>query len=416
MPSVPTTALLSLLLLAAPVAHAAYAFGTMVDKNDYDFQPVPTVRPTVPTAGKWVLPCFADADGNGIVNDLEPVYLVVLNGLAATCTTNSVKEKSFRLSPAGPYAAGSEVKLADQDGARALTVLAAGAHALRVANMDNLATVRKADSVYLDLNNPGAAAPQVDIGDLRLTPYGTLKAGTRVAAGDADLNFHLSDFASAGAKTFYTSNMVYEFGKGWYLNADLDAAAGGAVEEGDVRLTATVPNPFADVTANIGNPGNVVDGLNVSDDVLAPGQSFQAFVTVKNPTAKIGSALVRTSIDGVVVDARGTPSLVQNEVQTLVLTLTAPTEVGRHKLMAGDYTFFIDVDGPAATQSMSLDSAGASTSALEARIAALEGQLAAAQSGDSASAQASANGIPALAPSLVLVALASALLVLRRRA
>lgn len=398
------------MLTLVPTVQAAYGFGSIIDKNDYDFQPVPTVRPTAPSAGKWVMPCFADADGNGIVNDLEPVYLVVLNGLAATCTTNSVKEKSFRLSPTGPYPAGTEVKAADQDGARVLTVLTAGAHAIRVANMDNLATVRKADTVYIDLNNAASATPQVDVGDLRLTPYGPLKAGTRVAAGDADLNFYLGDFASAGAKTFYTANMVYEFGKGWYLNADLDVAAGGAVEEGDVRLTATVPNPFADVIANIGNPGNVVDGLNVSDDVLAPGQAFQAFVRVKNPTAKIGSALVKTSIDGVVVDARGTPSLVQNEVQTLVLTLTAPSEPGRHKLTAGEYSFFIDVEGAPAGTSL------AAASDLESRIAELERQLAERGPRIDAAEADVANGIPGLAPTAAVATLIGCLLLLRRRA
>ena len=348
-PRVLLAALVTLVLLA-PASQGAYSFGSIVDKNDFDFQPVPSVRTTTPAAGKWVLPCFGDTDGNGIVNDQESVYLAVLNGLAATCNDGNTNTKNVRLTPVGSLAAGTEVKAADPDAGTRLTQLgtvAVPGHAVRVVNVDLATTVRKADTVYLDLMGSGSATPQVGIGDLRLSAFGAHKAGTRVQAGDADYNMYLQEFNGGAPKSLYTVNMVYEFGKGWYLNADLDAAAGGAVEEGDVRLTASVPNPLADVAANIGNPGQTVDGLSLSPDVARPGQLVLATVTVKNPTAKVGSGLVQTKVDGVVVDARGTPTLAQNEVSTLVVPFFAPQEPGRHKVQSGEYTFFLDVEAPA---------------------------------------------------------------------
>ncbi len=331
------------LLLLAPASQAAYAFGSIVDKNDYDFQPVPSVRATAPAAGKWVLPCFADDDGSGLANGQEPIYLGVMNGLTDGCgkTTNT---KNVRLTASGPLAAGTEVKATDTDRDLGLTALPAG-HAIRVANVDPATTVRKADTVYLDLTN--LAALKVSVGDLRLTAFGEHKAGTRVAAGDSDMNWPLIEFNGGAVKTFYTANMVYEFGKGWYLNADVDALAGGAVEEGDVRLTGAVPNPMADVLANVGNPGPVGDGISFSKKTLAPGEMFQVSVQVRNPTTKVGSALIKTSLDGVLVDARATPTLVQNEVSTLVISLLAPQTPGQHKVTSGDYTGFFDVEAPA---------------------------------------------------------------------
>ena len=331
------------LLLLAPASQAAYAFGSIVDKNDYDFHPVPSIRGTTPVAGKWIVPCFLDDDGNGRPNGQEPVYLGVMNGLTDGCGVGT-NTKNVRLGAFGPLAAGTEVKATDADHGLVLAQLgtaAAPAHAIRVANIDPATTVRKADTVYLDLNNLGS--PSVDVGDLRLSPFGAHKSGTRVEAGDPDLNFPLIEFNGGAAKNLYTANMVFEFGRGWYLNADVDAAAGGAVEEGDVRLTNAVPNPMADALANVGNPGPVGDGITLSKRTLAPGEMFQVHVQVRNPTAKVGSALVKTLLDGVLVDARATPTLAPNEVQTLVISLAAPTTPGPHKVTSADYTGFFEV-------------------------------------------------------------------------
>jgi hypothetical protein len=336
-------AALALLALAAP-AGAVYAYGTIVDKNDYDFQQAPSVRGTVPAAGKFVLPCWADDDGDGRPTGAETIYLVIRTGLAATC--DSVHAKDIRLTAHGSLAPGSVAKAGEADDDARLSQLgspAAPAHAVRAFNdADLAATVRKTDTVYLDLN--GLGAPRVDVGDVRLSPFGAMKAGTRVAAGDPDLNNALVEFNGGAAKTLYTANMLYEFGKSFYLNADLDAAAGGAVEEGDVRLTSAVPNPFADVAAGFGNPGRVVDGLRLSADAVRPGETFQAHVLVKNPAAKVGSALVETRLDGVLVDARGTPTLARDEAATLVVTLVAPAEPGQHKVQAGETTAFFEVE------------------------------------------------------------------------
>jgi hypothetical protein len=336
------------LVLLAPASQGAYAFGTIVDKNDYDFQQAPAIRGTTPTAGKWIVPCFADEDGSGTPNGQDSIYLGVMNGLADGCGVNT-NTKNVRLSTVGSFAAGTDVKATDADNNVVLGQLGtAGApgHAIRVLNIDPAATVRKADTVYLDLTGLGAST--VSIGDLRLSPFGDHKAGTRVANGDADLNFPLIEFNGGATKTFYTPNMVFEFGKGWYLNADVDALAGGAVEEGDVRLTSGVPNPMADALASVANPGPVGDGLTFSNKTVKPGEVFQVYVQVRNPTTKVGSALVKTSLDGVLVDARGTPTLVQNEVQTLVISLIAPSEPGKHKVTSADYSGYFDVSAPAA--------------------------------------------------------------------
>jgi MYXO-CTERM domain-containing protein len=370
-------AALAALLLLAPFGQAAYSYGSIVDKNDYDFQPVPAVRGTVPAAGKWVVPCFVDLDGNALPNDDgEHVYLAVRNGLAATCS--EVREKDVRLTAVGPYAAGTESKgWVDVDATTGLTQLGTPGvplHAIRVFNDgDNALTLRKTDAVYLDLTNLGNL--QVDVGDIRLSAAQGYKAGTRVMAGDKDVNFPLFELNGGATKTFYTANMVYEFGKSWYLNADLDAAAGGAVEEGDLRLTATVPNPFADVAAGFGNPGQTVDGLSLSPDVAKPGQLVLATITVKNPTTKVGSGLVKTSVDGVVVDARGTPTLAQNEVASLVVPFFAPQEPGRHKVQAGDYTFFLDVVGAVASTSTEAPSTSAAPAVNAASVQGAPGPM-----------------------------------------
>ena len=387
-------AALIILALAVP-AQGAYSFGTIVDKNDYDFQQAPSIRGTVPAAAKFVLPCFVDEDGDGLATSKESVYLAVRTGLTQTC--DQVRTKDIRLTGVGSYAGGTDVKTTDTDKGIMLTQLgtvAVPAHAVRVFNdVETLPTVRKTDTVYLDLGS--VASSTVGVGDVRLTPMGAYKAGTRVQAGDTDHGKMLDEFNGGALKSLYTANMIFEFGNGWYLNADVDAAAGGAVEEGDVRLTGTVPNPFADIAANVGNPGKVVESLSFSADVVPAGTPFQAYILVKNPTVKVGSALVETRLDGVLVDARGTPTLAKDEAATLVLTLTAPLTPGQHKVQAGETTAFFEVEGSEPT----VAPATQATSQAVAPVAKLQTQ-----------------GTPAVAAIAPMAALAFALLVLRRLA
>ncbi|MEA3137747.1 MAG: hypothetical protein QOC71_2028, partial [Thermoplasmata archaeon] len=325
------------------------------------------------TFAKVFIPCFLDMDANVAVSPGETVYLAIrqdtVSGAAPNPTCGMSQAKDIRITGFGSLAPGTAVKITDPDFLKVLSQLGAvpavpavqlptAAHAIRVLNQGTLeSTIRKTDTVYLDVMNTGAVPPRAEVGDLRHTACGAMTAGTQVQGSDPDLNMVLSELADSGSigvsvvpKSLYTANMVHEYGSGWYLNVDLDAAAGGVgPEEGDVRLTSSVPNPMADIPALVGNPGPVVDGLTFSKKVVAPGEMFQVNIVVKNPTTKVGSALVKTSLDGVAVDARGTPTLATNEVATLIVSLFAPTTPGQHKVTSGDYTGFFDVEGTTAT-------------------------------------------------------------------
>jgi sulfate adenylyltransferase subunit 1 (EFTu-like GTPase family) len=177
--------------------------------------------------------------------------------------------------------------------------------------------------------------------------------------------------AGGATKSFYTASILYEFGKAQYINVDQDAATKG-VEEGDVRLTATVPNLQGDIMAAFGNPGKVAESMSVTPAVARPGEKVDVVITVKNISTKVGSALVETKVDDVLVDARGTPTLAVNEVAKVMFSMPAPMEVGRHKIQTGDVTFILDVEGEAVQSGPSQ----AQFDALANQVKALQDQLA----------------------------------------
>src|ERR1051326_2318152 len=92
-PKILVPALVALLLL--PAAHAKYAYGSIVDKNDDDYTPVASIKPCQL--------CGVDAEGDGLVSRPEPLYLVK----AATCAP--VTGKNIRITPTLGYAAGTQV-------------------------------------------------------------------------------------------------------------------------------------------------------------------------------------------------------------------------------------------------------------------------------------------------------------------
>lgn len=311
--------LLAVLLvsLAAAPAQAKYTYGSIVDKNDDDFTPASSVK-----ASKV---CFADDDGDGGVQPSEPLYLVK----RAAC--GHVKGKEIRLVDTAGFRAGTEsdgVTEADYD----LALAPVPAHAFRFTDLDGDGKLKKkADAVYLDLTALGAH--RVDVGDLRLSLSYGFPAGTRVAAGDADLDLPLKELPGAGCPcSTDTANIIVEMGKGTYLNVDRDAA-GSLVEEGDVRLTANVPSWTNDLGA--APLKFTLTGMALPAS-LQPGQAFQLTGTVTNTDSVPGTAFLETRVDDALVDTRAAPLLMPTKTAFVVLTLVAPAEPGIHTVRLGD--------------------------------------------------------------------------------
>lgn len=335
-------------LLLIPAAHAVtFPYGTAVGAADYDYSPVAETQK--------VALCFIDGNADGVPGPDEPVFLatkVATNGVCpATLSTPSIL-----LDAVYGRVAGSEISIDDTHfGSKAMTSLT-GTHFVRY--WENGADTTKLDSkdtVYIDLRNVAAAT--VDVGDLRISPFvtpagTTLAAGTFVANGDGDLARPLANIKGT-ARQMQDANVVYKAGSGLYLNSDvgkigaLDTTAAGCpascpfgdigVETNDIRLNLKSVNPWTDA------PMVVADHVELVQASVAPGQPFQVKVNAKNAGVGPGAGLIETRLDGVVVDARGTPTLGVNEVQTLVLTLIAPTTPGMHTLQAGTYQDYLSV-------------------------------------------------------------------------
>lgn len=297
---------LSLALLSAPAA-ADYAPGTGVDKADADHFPAPSFLATAL--------CFVDGDGDGAVDVDERLYLAYKTAACAR-----VAGKDLRLVSSGAGAAASQVKgSGDADFSDPLA--AVPAHALRFVDADGDGKHKRKDTAYLDL--AGLAGATVGVGDLRLTARGDLPAFSVVRAGDADLGNPLREWGGAAGDEvggdavadaqFGEAGLVFEAGKGLYLNAD-GSAGDTAVEEGDVRLLE-VPTPWEDLA--VGAPAVEVLETTASE---AAGLRLLT-VRVRNVDDVTGSGVLETRVDGVVVDARATPTLAPGEEAVLVIAL-----------------------------------------------------------------------------------------------
>ncbi|MHB1260421.1 MAG: hypothetical protein ACYC2H_01760 [Thermoplasmatota archaeon] len=396
-------ALFGAALFLAPSATAIdYAFGSAVSSSDYDFSPMAETT-------KLAL-CFMDYNGDGLHAAGEPILLLFKVATAGVCPA-TLSNNALLLNAMDGRTVGMEITMADKWASKAIVPFPAN-FIRYFEDGSDASKLDSKDSVYLDLKN--TALPRVDVGDLRLSKGGAFASGTLVGAGDSDLNFPLTDIKGT-PRTVSSSSIIYKAGSAYYINADAGTIGGAVdgtcalaacpvtgdfgVESGDLRLNPKAVNPLSDKALVL------VDGLKLSASDLRPDEPFRLSVLVKNTGKGFGAGLVKTSIDGIAMDARATPTLYSNEVATLVVGLTAPSEPGRYKVTAGDYSMFIDVEG---------QPFGATTHDLEARIAALESQLAGSpgQAGTPATASV---GAPSPMPVLVLAALFGVVLFLRRR-
>lgn len=320
---------LALTLLMPAASAANYKFGTPVEAVDFDFSLSASAAATSAL-------CFVDTDGNGRVNLGERI---VLARGRAVCDT--LMGKDIRLTASGAFAAGTEAKATDSD-ATALTPVPA--NAARYFDADGDAKFRKADTMYLDLTS--IPSSQVSVGDVRLSPFGSLPAGSFVMSGDGDLNMPLTDLPGGPVDLAATANTILSSGKGVYLNANSRGSAPSVIREGDLRLNGAVANPFDNPGPQTGQPKLEVTRINASPTISA-GQAYQVFVAVKNADKVTGSGLLETRIDGLLVDARGTPTLAPGESATLAITLVAPVTPGYLELDVGGVKETLPIEGVA---------------------------------------------------------------------
>lgn len=419
----PLLALAVLGVLLAPAAQAVeFPFGSAVGAADYDLSPLPSAS----SADLRYALCVIDLNGDGTAGSEDYILLLLKTAVAGTCPANLAANlnSALLLNTVGGLLAGTEIKIGHDIAGSRFTPGAQHPHALRYYESGTDASkLDAADTLYLDLVGIADATPSVGNGDLRLstvtTSKGTFLAGQLVKSGDADESRVLSNIRAASApatKLVSTTNMVYKAGSGYYVNSDFGAIMGVStcaalpctpsvtgdvgVERDDFRLNPKAVNPLSDVAIVL------PDKVQLVQASVAPGQPFQVKVTAKNSGRAAGAGLLETTIDGVVVDARGTPTIEPNGVATLVVTLIAPATPGQHVVKSGTFADFLTVSGQAA---------GSDMASLQAQIAALQTQVAELESDGSNGAAASSLGAPSAAPALVLLGLVGLALVLRRR-
>jgi hypothetical protein len=194
--------------------------------------------------------CAVDDNSDGIVQPGEELLFDVNSACA-----DKVQPGDVRLANA-PLPAGSVVRSADADANSPL--IGPVNDDLRFFDADGDGALGPGDTAYVDVNN--AAASRVDVGDLRLTPFGTAPGMATVRAGDADVDAALReigggvDTADANVLAYLdvVSDGHFSHGDLAYLNVD----AGGFPEApavGDVRLGG-LPPAFA--------PGSMVHALD----------------------------------------------------------------------------------------------------------------------------------------------------------
>lgn len=211
--------------------HRGLGFGLPAKAGD------PDVRPRLASFGPAAALCFVDRSSDGDFDAGEPVYFRY-EGCppAGSGAGAAVRPPDVRLTG---EAAGSQVMPGDSD-VNATAWLLPGMANIRYADLNRDARWSQGDALYLH-TAPGRAT--VTAGDVRLTRYGALAAGTGVAPGDSDLKFLTMD-TSAGAGfdpapgrtwRFWDADGNLRFEAGDVLYVDLDAD--GQVGLLDVRLS-----------------------------------------------------------------------------------------------------------------------------------------------------------------------------------
>lgn len=430
------TAVLALLIASAlvPAATAQIQnaqlgnFGTRVKVGDVDYLPLTKRASSAIRVMEWDAGIVGDVRDNCILlmmdnTDGGPARAVP----GALPAAQVVYTKDIRMNPCDGKAIGTAVADADTEaivGATlATTPFVETAVEVRYGDLNGNGKYDRADPLYLTTMTGAVRGLPASTGpgawSIRLTPINGFQPGSFVVEGDSDFHAYrliATGYAVAGGTpTARTWSLVEREGNGWYF---IPAAPAGAPFSAAQQPIPVNSLRIGIVGLNSQQPLVNPSAIALPEAAPAAGATYKIAVKFSNDGTGSGAGLLVTKLDGTIVDARMTPILAPQEVGQAIIPVPLPAHGGRMLLQIGETKLNLDVEGPAASPTLSLEGAAPSTLALDARIAALEAQLAALQADDESpvDARASTNGIPSLAPSLVLAVLAAVLLVLRRRA
>lgn len=311
--------------LVAPAAGAAYPFGSFVGAGDDDYTPHAEAVDTVHL-------CYIDTDGSDIYGAGEPLLL----RFADACDRAAYDDRC--LVCLDDKAPGSEIGTSDPEYDRFLSAIPD--HNLTYVDVAGEGGIDPANPMYVDLQNvPGE---RVDPGDLRLTAWNGFEPLSVVDAGDPDVAASV-DHVTGNPTEVGDEDTLYEAGEGLYLNT-----GGGTVgedvrvvHEDHVRLNAEVPDRAREAAEGLapaepqGTPNATVVGIEATPEPVTAGAPLFLTLTVENRGSAAGVALVRTHLDGRLVDARAAPALDPGAKTTLAATLPAPAEPGIVNVTAG---------------------------------------------------------------------------------
>lgn len=355
-------------------AQGVYGYGTIVNRADYDYSPM-----AIGLAAASL--CTIDANGNAVYDAGEALYL---NTHATTCPTLTTWD--LRLTPSGSLGAGTPVQVGDPD--HNVPLLAVANDILRTYDGDGSADFNSKDTLYVDIVG---ANFRVDVGDLRLTKFGSYPAGSVVKAGDADVSAVLVEMRTGQTNRLSTVGIVYQTGgslgfkkdRSLYINVDNGAiqAANGdlGVEANDVRLSATFAAPWGS------NPDIKPFNLAFTPSAPVAGKPFQVSVEVRNDGKGLSAGLISTKVANNVVDARMSPVLAPGEKATLVMTLVAPDAAGPATVTVGDVNIQVPVEAPASAR------ATAEVTTLQQQVGDLQAKLASSEAAAKSSTERAAG-------------------------
>lgn len=391
-------------VLLAPAAAAQIGtFGSQVVMGDSDYQPV------LKKAATQAL--FYESE-RGITGDVSDncIYIRVENSgafPASGAVRAPVVKKDLRATPCNGQAAGTQYQ--DSDVGERSVSYAFVPTSIQYADVNNNGKYDKGDYVYavadttanvgvgvgMGANDPQGNAAEfanglvastgTGIWSLRLTPtsadHGGFAAGTLVHAGDPDF----TAFRGSAVKENFV--LAEREDKVWYLMPGKQAVAaettavaatvGGIVSALDKRFLLGQDIPANSIRlgitgATVAQPSVQVLGLQLANpDGVVAGKSFAVLVEYTNKGKAAGPGLIIIRINKQIVDARMTGVLAPGESGTMAVLLTAPAEGGTLELEANDVFRMVGVEGGITEHLAAPD-----TSALEARIANLEAQLA----------------------------------------
>lgn len=316
------------MLLTTPMAAANYGFGSYVDTGHVDH--VPTAE-----AIDEVRLCLIDEDGSDHWNNREPLVL----RFSEECDRVGYDDRCIIcLDDKEP---GSEITTEDPAHGRFLIEIAD--YNLTYVDMAGEGGIDEANPTYIDLRNP--QRERVDPGDLRLTAWHGYEALTTVEAGDQDIGASM-DHITGDPLEFGDEGALMEGGDGFYLNTD-GGSPGDELEHvpsDAIRLDTGVTNPtaamieeaLADLGPQEGEPHLAVIAVDLLPEDPQPGGLLHIHITVEKQGSGPGDGTIETLLNGVLADARATPTLEPDDEAKLASTLPIPTDADQLHVSVGE--------------------------------------------------------------------------------